>query len=223
MERWQAYFERHQALGPAWLKPAVEHWRFHEILYGTILRFCPPPARLLDVGCGPGWSALYLAALGYEVIGIDRSPAVLAHARSIGERVGSAVRFLAGDAFDLGRFHGACDLVFSCGVLEHFAREVTIDLVREQARCATYVLLQVPSRYTAYTGTITDERIYSVRQLRGLVEEAGLRVVTSIGYGDVTARPWQRWLYRVLPHALWRLLQNAGFAYSIAVLGEKRR
>ena len=43
--------------------------------------------RLLDVACGTGNSSLPLLARGYEVVGCDISPAMLAHARSkIGAR-----------------------------------------------------------------------------------------------------------------------------------------
>jgi len=42
-----------------------------------------PPARILDVGCGFGRHALELAKRGYEVLGMDRSPAMLKEARRL--------------------------------------------------------------------------------------------------------------------------------------------
>ncbi len=105
--------------------------------------------------------------------------------------------------------------------MEHFDREVTIQLLLEQARCAPRVLIQIPTRYTALTGEITDERIYTIGELKRIVQEAGLKVVTAFGYGDVTVTPAQIWLRRFLPHMVWRWLQNHGYAYSIAVLGER--
>jgi 2-polyprenyl-3-methyl-5-hydroxy-6-metoxy-1,4-benzoquinol methylase len=42
------------------------------------------PARLLEVGCGDGALACRLAALGYQVIAIDASPAAVAQARQRG-------------------------------------------------------------------------------------------------------------------------------------------
>jgi len=47
-----------------------------------------PPARVLDAGCGTGRHAAVLAALGYRVLGVDRSPALLAVARSRPEKGG---------------------------------------------------------------------------------------------------------------------------------------
>lgn len=38
----------------------------------------PPPARVLDVGCGQGTQTLELARRGHEVVGVDVSPAMLA-------------------------------------------------------------------------------------------------------------------------------------------------
>jgi SAM-dependent methyltransferase len=41
------------------------------------------PARLLDLGCGPGFYTIRLARLGCECVGIDFSPASIRHAREI--------------------------------------------------------------------------------------------------------------------------------------------
>lgn len=35
----------------------------------------PPPKRVLDIGCGQGRDALFIAALGHSVVGVDLSPA----------------------------------------------------------------------------------------------------------------------------------------------------
>lgn len=220
-DRWLDYFNRQGVQKPSWLQAAVAHWGFHELLYGTIQREFPPPARILDVGCGPGWSDLYLASVGYEVTGVDNEPRLVAVACDLTERLRVPANFEQGDAFNLTPFYDQYDLVYSCGVLEHFDREITIQLLQEQARCAPRVLIQIPTRYTALTGEVTDERIYTVGELKEIVQEAGLRVVVAFGYGDVTATVAQIWLRRILPRMVWRWLQNRGYAYSIAVLGER--
>lgn len=220
VQRWRDYFQGHGAYNASWLQTAVPHWGFHETLYGMIQRECKTPARLLDVGCGPGWSAMYLAALGYEVLGIDNEATLVELANQQSERLGSPARFIVADAFDLSHLYGQFDLAYSCGVLEHFDREITIQLLQEQAKCAQHVVIQIPTRYTRYAGGITDERIYSINELAAIVEEAGLEVVSRFGYGELNATRIHKLLRQLLPRAFWRLLQNRGYAYAIAVIGK---
>lgn len=218
-ERWKEYFDGHKAFDANWLQSAVPHWGFHETLYGNIQRYCPQGGRILDVGCGPGWSSMYLAAQGYACTGIDNEASLVELARSQASRLGSSANFEVADAFDLSAYHRKFDLVFSCGVLEHFDREITIQLLAEQARCAKHVIIQIPTRYTAYAGGITDERIYSVSELAKIVKDSGMSVESTFGYGELSATPIHRLLRLGLPRALWRVAQNAGYAYAIAVVG----
>ncbi len=66
----------------------------------------PPGARVLDVGCGSGWPmGGALLARGFKVVGLDASPALIAHAR---ETLPSG-DWRLGDmrqALPEGRFHG---------------------------------------------------------------------------------------------------------------------
>ncbi len=221
-ERWHSYFKTHGAFNHDWLATAVSHWGFHELLYGMIVRHCPKPARILDVGSGPGWSDYYLASCGYEVTGIDNEPRLVELAHIQADRFGVSAKFEVADAFDLSAYYSKFDLAYSCGVLEHFDRDVTVRLLKEQALCASLVIIEIPTRYTVYAGGITDERIYTINELAKIVEDAGMRVVAKFGYGDLTATGWHVFLRRVLPRALWRWLQNKGYAYSIAVIGARQ-
>jgi len=49
---------------------------------GQLLRLLPPaPARVLDLGVGPGWTSEFLARSGYAVLGLDIAPDMIALAR----------------------------------------------------------------------------------------------------------------------------------------------
>jgi SAM-dependent methyltransferase len=41
----------------------------------------PPPARLLDLGCGTGWTSAFFARRGYRVVGQDIAPDMIEHAK----------------------------------------------------------------------------------------------------------------------------------------------
>jgi SAM-dependent methyltransferase len=221
-DRWLSYFGEQRADNPGWLATAVQHWGFMEILYGELMKAVPVGGRLLDVGCGMGFTDLFLASAGYQVTGIDNDPRIVERARTFGAAMGINAGFKVGDAFDLSREPDTFDLAFSIGVLEHFDRDVTIQLIREQARCARQVAICIPTKYTAYSDGITDERIYSVRQLRRIVHDAGLQVRRSFGFGDVTATPLHRLVRLVLPRAVFRYAQNRGYGYNMCVIGERR-
>ena len=55
------------------------------------------PSRVLDLACGPGRYTCGLAARGHDCVGVDISPAAVAHARATAEAVGLAARHLEAD------------------------------------------------------------------------------------------------------------------------------
>lgn len=55
------------------------------------------PARVLDLGCGPGLYLQPLAAMGHACRGIDFSPASVAHAREQASRAGLAIDYEEAD------------------------------------------------------------------------------------------------------------------------------
>ena len=60
-----------------------------------------PPCPSLDIGCGAGVEAVWLAKHGFDAHGLDLSPAALRLARARAKRAGVEVDFRRGDARDL--------------------------------------------------------------------------------------------------------------------------
>jgi cyclopropane fatty-acyl-phospholipid synthase-like methyltransferase len=56
--------------------------------------------RVLDVGCGTGETALFLASRGHTVVGIDAVPLAIESARGKADERDLEVRFVAGDVLD---------------------------------------------------------------------------------------------------------------------------
>ena len=72
---------------------------------------------LLDVGCGTGEHALYLAALGLSVAGIDIAPTAIARARAKAAARNLAVDFRVADALLPETGGPPCASVLDCGLL----------------------------------------------------------------------------------------------------------
>jgi SAM-dependent methyltransferase len=69
------------------------------------------PGLALDVGCGEGADAIWLARSGWTVTAIDISDVALSRAREAAERAGAAVEWLCGDALQTSFAAGSFDLV----------------------------------------------------------------------------------------------------------------
>jgi SAM-dependent methyltransferase len=67
--------------------------------------------RALDVGCGEGADATWLAARGWQVTGIDPSEVALRRAETVARAAGVAVTWVRAGLVDLPEGHGPYDLV----------------------------------------------------------------------------------------------------------------
>jgi SAM-dependent methyltransferase len=71
---------------------------------------------VLDVGCGTGENALYLATLGHRVWGIDTAPAAIEKARQKAKERGIDAHFLVRDAMNLNQIEKTFDTVIDSGL-----------------------------------------------------------------------------------------------------------
>jgi SAM-dependent methyltransferase len=79
----------------------------------------PPPRRVLDLGCGTGWTSLFLARAGYEVTGVDLAGEAVTVARELAAEAGLAnVRFEAAD-YESFAAENAFDYVLFYDALHH--------------------------------------------------------------------------------------------------------
>jgi len=69
------------------------------------------PGRALDVGCGEGADAIWLAGRGWTVTAIDVSDVALGRARAAAQRAGATVNWLCGDTLRTALPAASFDLV----------------------------------------------------------------------------------------------------------------
>src|SRR5690348_1970681 len=59
-----------------------------------------PPCRALELGCGTGANAVWLARQGFDITALDLSPRAIERACQRAEEAGVSVRFLAADVLN---------------------------------------------------------------------------------------------------------------------------
>ncbi len=113
-----------------------------------------PPARILDVACGPGRHLLPLARLGYHVTGVDRSAAFLREAGARASAEGLHVELVLGDLGSLSEalgpardgFDGALWLDSSIGYGSEDADFRALEAVRALLRPGARLVIETLGR-----------------------------------------------------------------------------
>lgn len=108
------------------------------------------PGRALDVGCGTGTHAVYLAEHGWQVTGVDAVNRALARAQRKAEQNGPKVRWVSGDVASLSTLGlDRFDLIFDRGCfhdLSAAARDGYVRGVSELAVPGATLLLMAFAR-----------------------------------------------------------------------------
>ena len=82
------------------------------------------PCKAIDLGCGAGNYAVYLAQRGFEVTGVDFSPTAVKIARENAEKKGAKCNFLVADVIEqFGEVNQTWDFACEWGLLHHIFPE----------------------------------------------------------------------------------------------------
>lgn len=123
------------------------------------------PGTALDLGCGTGGDAVYLAERGIETIGLDISPTALEIARKRAARSGVQVTWVEGDVLELPFPDGSIDLVTDRGCLHHITLEDQGRYANEVARILTpggRLLIREMNEAGRHKHAVTEDSIRSM-------------------------------------------------------------
>jgi SAM-dependent methyltransferase len=162
----------------------IEFERTKELL----LRFLPePPARILDVGGGPGWYASWLAGLGHDVRSIDVVPLHVEQAKQRSE-AGPHFEVELGDARQLSVADESVDVVLLLGPLYHLpSRDDRIEALNEARRVTRSGGLVVIATISRFAGLLDGMRSGSLTD-PDLVEMGRRELETGV-HVNTTGRP----------------------------------
>jgi 2-polyprenyl-3-methyl-5-hydroxy-6-metoxy-1,4-benzoquinol methylase len=152
--------------------------------HGRVLQMMEhrPPARVLDVGCGPGWLAEALQRQGHEVVGVDLAaePGVAARMeRFVQADLERGLPDEVGDGFDV---------VIAADVIEHVRNPQAL-LIDMAARLRTggTVIASVPNISHWYPRGRTALGLFDYDQ-RGILDATHLRFFTRRSFVRLAAQ-----------------------------------
>ena len=169
--------------------------RLEKAALARVLAPLEPPGTLLEVGCGTGHFARWLAARGWRVSGLDHSAPMLAEARARG-----GPPAVLGDAAALPFPDGAFDVVALITVLE-FLPDAPAALAEAWRVARRGLLLGVLNRCSPIAwarrveslwrpNVYNTARFYGPGELARLVRETAGRPLEIVW----TTTLWPRWL-----------------------------
>jgi len=160
----------------------------------------PHGSKALDVGCGGGIMAEEVAALGFDVTGVDPSTQSIATARRHATESGLRIDYREASGENLPFPDASFDLVYCCDVLEHVAdlERVIAEAARVLKPGAPYVFDTINRtpvsrlvmiklfqewRSTAFMPPALHDwnQFIKPAELREGLERAGLRSVEMVG------------------------------------------
>jgi SAM-dependent methyltransferase len=81
------------------------------------------PCRAIDLGCGTGSNAIFLAQHGFDVTGVDFASSAIEKARQRANEAGVAVEFVVDDLTNLESVKGPFDFMVDYGALDDLRAE----------------------------------------------------------------------------------------------------
>ena len=176
------------ALGKPWTNPDCGTTL---TAIGTIMALLPPPpGRLLDLGCGSGWTSVMFAQRGYFVVGQDIAPDMIALAEENKRRSGLGhIGFVVADYEALGyrdEFDGA---VFFDAL--HHAEDETAALTsayRALKAGGTLITHEPGEGHSVHPGSIEAMQRFGVTE-RDMPPRHIIRVARDIGFRGAKSYP----------------------------------
>ncbi len=160
--------------------------REYAVALEILLARVPAGSRILDLGCGPGWTSLLLARAGYNVVGVDISERMIEIAQERAVREAVEAEFFVGDMEELALDERSFDAVFLFDCLHHCpGYQHVLDRACQHLRPGGLLLLfetTLLHRFSRHARETT--RVYGVtelgfsrRQLRRGLRQAGFQAL----------------------------------------------
>jgi SAM-dependent methyltransferase len=158
--------------------------------FGLALRvlqqWVPSGGAVLDLGCGPGWSSLFLARAGFDVVGVDISERMIEIARERAGQEQVSVDFAVADLEELSLEKRNFDGVLIFDALHHCPKyEQVVARACAHLKPGGYLLVMEPSWLHLVSPHAKEAtRVYGVTEL-GFTRFGLRRTLRKAGFSRI--------------------------------------
>ena len=205
-----AYFEKmtDEARAFARNKPFSADQRGAYLLdLGQILSLIrKPPARLLDLGCGSGWTTGMFAQSGYDAVGVDIAPSAIGLARESFGHTGA--RFEVHD-FEALPFDRAFDIAVIYDCLHHAERELAVlqSVFRALDDEGEVIVVEPGRGHHVSTTSRWAEQTHGVTE-KDMPPQLTVKLLRAAGFSSI----------RVFPRVQFQLVERTGTGGMVKLL-----
>lgn len=129
------------------------------------------PKHVLELGCGNGRNAIYLASMGCKVTAVDLAAEAILWAQAEAENQQVDIQFICSNIFELDLPRGDFDFIYDSGCFHHLAphRRISyIQLLRNYLCANGHFSINAFKENGVYGGAaLSDEQVYKEQSLHG--------------------------------------------------------
>lgn len=167
---------------------------------GTVMALMPPaPARVLDMGCGSGWTSIFFARHGYQVVGVDLAENMVELARGLAQETDAppSLEFVCSDYESLD-FHEKFDCVVFFDCLHHADDErAALASAWRALKPGGLVITHEPGEgHSTAPHSIQAMELYGVNE-RDMPPALIIRQARAVGFRDWRIYPMQHELFQI--------------------------
>ncbi|GFZ29995.1 methyltransferase [Clostridium zeae] len=133
--QWNSFYSERWAKAPFIVYPDLPDENLKRYFASGVIA----PKNVLELGCGEGRNAVYMAKLGSEITAVDLSESAIANARIFAENNNCSVNFICKSIFELD--NKEYDFIYDSGCFHHLPphRRISyVELLRNSLKQGSY-------------------------------------------------------------------------------------